>query len=62
VWVDRTDVVAASATLTAATDAAGLAPSGLRTIIPSLEDVFIAKLAADAAAHTTAAESADTSL
>jgi ABC-2 type transport system ATP-binding protein len=45
VWIDRTDPDAAEQMLNTATAAAGLSPSSIRPIVPSLEDVFIAKLA-----------------
>jgi ABC-2 type transport system ATP-binding protein len=45
VWIDHADANAARTVLTAATEAAGLTPSSLRPIVPSLEDVFIARLA-----------------
>jgi ABC-2 type transport system ATP-binding protein len=44
VWIDHGDSDAAMRTLTAATAAAGLTPTGVRPIVPSLEDVFIARL------------------
>ena len=44
VWIDRAGGDAAMRTLTAATGAAGLAPASVRPIVPSLEDVFIARL------------------
>ena len=46
VWIDRTESEAAVRILTTATGAAGLTPSSVRPIVPSLEDVFIARLAA----------------
>ena len=46
VWIDRGDRDAATQSVTAALNAAGLAPSSLRPIVPSLEDVFIARLSA----------------
>ena len=46
VWIDRDDIESARQALTAAVDAAGLPPSHVRPIVPSLEDVFIARLAA----------------
>ena len=46
VWIDRGDSDAAIRSLTAAIKAAGLTPSSLRPIVPSLEDVFIARLSA----------------
>ena len=45
VWIDRPDPGAAEAVLNSASQAVGLAPSGVRPIVPSLEDVFIARLA-----------------
>jgi ABC-2 type transport system ATP-binding protein len=41
VWIDQRDTGAAEATLAAAARTAGLAPTGMRRILPSLEDVFI---------------------
>ena len=46
VWIDRGDRDAAMRSVTAAINAAGLTPSSLRPIVPSLEDVFIARLSA----------------
>jgi drug efflux transport system ATP-binding protein len=46
VWIDRGDSDAAMQSVIAAIDAAGLTPSSLRPIVPSLEDVFIARLSA----------------
>jgi len=46
VWIDRSDRDAAMRSVTAAINAAGLTPSSLRPIVPSLEDVFIARLSA----------------
>jgi ABC-2 type transport system ATP-binding protein len=46
VWIDRGDSDAAMRAVTAAINAAGLTPSSLRPIVPSLEDVFIARLSA----------------
>jgi len=46
VWIDHGDSASATRTITAATEAAGLTPSSLRPIVPSLEDVFIARLSA----------------
>ncbi len=61
VWVDSGDPGVAKAAVSSATEAAGLTPSGLRSIVPSLEDVFIAKLAADlsTAARSAKVEGAD---
>lgn len=44
VWIDHGDGAEALRSLTAAMAAAGMTPSGLRPIVPSLEDVFIARL------------------
>lgn len=44
VWIDREDVDSAKGLLNTATSAAGLSPSSVRSIVPSLEDVFIARL------------------
>ena len=46
VWIDRADSDTAMRSVTAAINAAGLTPSSLRPIVPSLEDVFIARLSA----------------
>ena len=46
VWIDRGDRDAAMRSVTAAINAAGQTPSSLRPIVPSLEDVFIARLSA----------------
>jgi hypothetical protein len=46
VWIDRGDGDAAMRSVTEAINAAGLRPSSLRPIVPSLEDVFIARLSA----------------
>jgi ABC-2 type transport system ATP-binding protein len=53
VWIDRTDQQAAAAVLAGATHAAGLATTSQRPIVPSLEDVFIARLGATAKAPST---------
>ena len=45
VWIDHGDAAAAEQQLKTAASSAGLAPSSLRPIVPSLEDVFIARLA-----------------
>ena len=45
VWIDRGDRASAAAILSAAAIAAGVSPSSTRPIVPSLEDVFIARLA-----------------
>jgi ABC-2 type transport system ATP-binding protein len=46
VWIDRGDAEAATRSVATAISAAGLTPSGVRPIVPSLEDVFIARLSA----------------
>ncbi|HWI17641.1 MAG TPA: ABC transporter ATP-binding protein [Vicinamibacterales bacterium] len=46
VWIDRPDAESAKGLLAAATQSAGLVPSSVRPIMPSLEDVFIARLSA----------------
>ena len=53
VWIDRGDSDAAMRSVTAAIHAAGLTPSSLRPIVPSLEDVFIARLSAVDGASTS---------
>jgi len=45
VWIDRPDRRDAEAVLTSAVQSAGLTTSSIRPIVPSLEDVFIARLA-----------------
>ena len=45
VWIDRTDPRAAEEVLNRAATAAGVGASSIRPIVPSLEDVFIARLA-----------------
>jgi ABC-2 type transport system ATP-binding protein len=63
VWIDSAEADVAMRLLRSATETAGLSPSSLRPIVPSLEDVFIARLseAADtrAAEGTESAESAN---
>jgi ABC-2 type transport system ATP-binding protein len=63
IWIDRPDARVAEQIVTAATNTAGLTPFSIRPIVPSLEDVFIARLAADApkgaAEASRAAESAE---
>jgi drug efflux transport system ATP-binding protein len=44
VWIDRPDPRAAEEVLNRAAKAAGVAASSIRPIVPSLEDVFIARL------------------
>jgi len=45
VWIDRPDPRAAEDVLNNAAKAVGVAPASVRPIVPSLEDVFIARLA-----------------
>ena len=45
VWIDRENRDEAVGVLNAATRTAGITPSSVRPIVPSLEDVFIARLA-----------------
>jgi ABC-2 type transport system ATP-binding protein len=45
VWIDHGDAAAARRELDSAMTAAGVQPSAVRPIVPSLEDVFISKLA-----------------
>ena len=45
VWIDEGDPRAAGIALTTAANAAGVTATSIRTIVPSLEDVFIARLA-----------------
>jgi ABC-2 type transport system ATP-binding protein len=45
VWIDNSDRAAAERALHAAVSAAGVTATSIRPIVPSLEDVFIAKLA-----------------
>jgi ABC-2 type transport system ATP-binding protein len=44
VWIDRPDPEAAEAILMTAVGASGLVAPGIRAIVPSLEDVFIARI------------------
>ena len=44
VWIDRGDAAAAESLLNAAAGAAGVTADSIRPIVPSLEDVFIARL------------------
>jgi ABC-2 type transport system ATP-binding protein len=60
VWIDRTDPKAAEAILLGAAGAAGLTPTSIRPVVPSLEDVFIARLAAEGA-DTRATEGTESS-
>jgi ABC-2 type transport system ATP-binding protein len=65
VWIDRGDAAAAAAVLNAAAGAAGVIADSVRPIVPSLEDVFIARLghgsdpAATDGTDSRAAEGAD---
>lgn len=52
VWSELGSADAAAAELTAAVSRAGIRPAGIRSITPSLEDVFIAKL--ESSAETSA--------
>jgi ABC-2 type transport system ATP-binding protein len=45
VWIDRPDRPAAEAILASAVQTAGITASSIRPVVPSLEDVFIARLA-----------------
>ncbi|HEX6162263.1 MAG TPA: ABC transporter ATP-binding protein [Vicinamibacterales bacterium] len=45
VWIDSSDTAAAESALARAVAASGAAASSMRPIVPSLEDVFIARLA-----------------
>jgi len=56
VWIDRPDAKAAELTLQAVAHAAGVTASSVRPIVPSLEDVFIARLAAAGSQHPGAAD------
>ncbi|HYE85753.1 MAG TPA: ABC transporter ATP-binding protein [Vicinamibacterales bacterium] len=56
VWIDRSDVNTARATLAGAAAAAGLSATSIRPIVPSLEDVFIARLGAEATQATEGTE------
>jgi ABC-2 type transport system ATP-binding protein len=47
VWIDTADTRAAESILAAAVTASGVSASHMRPIVPSLEDVFIAKLATE---------------
>jgi ABC-2 type transport system ATP-binding protein len=60
VWIDRADARAAEATLVTAARAAGVSPTSIRPVVPSLEDVFIAKLASEGA-QTRATAGAESS-
>jgi ABC-2 type transport system ATP-binding protein len=44
VWIDRPDPKAAQAIVTKAAEVSGLAATSIRPIVPSLEDVFIARI------------------
>jgi ABC-2 type transport system ATP-binding protein len=59
VWIERDDRDAALRVFNDAAAAAGIAPAGVRPIVPSLEDVFIARLAAEGAHDPGAAEGAN---
>ena len=64
VWIDHGDREFATRSVTAALSAAALTPQSVRAIVPSLEDVFIARITAKSAGsapatEALAAESAD---
>ena len=59
VWIDSSDRDAAARTMNAALEGAGLQTANVRPIVPSLEDVFIAKLAAEGADTSRATESTE---
>jgi drug efflux transport system ATP-binding protein len=59
VWIERDDREAAMRALNDAAKAADVTPAGVRPIVPSLEDVFIARLSAEGANHSRAAESTE---
>lgn len=59
VWIDNDDSDAAARLVAAAAQTAGVAPSSIRPIVPSLEDVFIARLAAEGTDNPRAAEGTD---
>jgi ABC-2 type transport system ATP-binding protein len=61
VWMASTDPKSAGATVAAAANAAGLKSAGIRPIVPSLEDVFIARLAAEGAEDPRATEGTESS-
>ena len=44
IWIDRSDPAAAAQVLSSAAHAAGIETTSVRPIVPSLEDVFIAKI------------------
>ena len=56
VWIDRPDRRASEDILTSALQASGLIASSIRPVVPSLEDVFIARLAAESPRATEGAE------
>lgn len=56
IWIDQGDADGAGRVVTEAARLAGLSPSGIRPIVPSLEDVFIARLAAEGAEDARAAD------
>jgi len=64
IWIESADPGVAATAVSSATRAARLAPSSIRPIVPSLEDVFIARLAALRLADALSgqAESTDTRL
>jgi ABC-2 type transport system ATP-binding protein len=59
VWIDRPDRQAAETIVTSAVQAAGIAASSIRPIVPSLEDVFIARLGAGPSRAAEGTESSE---
>jgi ABC-2 type transport system ATP-binding protein len=59
VWIDRPDPRAAEEILNRAATAAGVEATSIRPIVPSLEDVFIARLAAEDPRATEGTESSE---
>ena len=56
VWIDHGDREFATRSVTAALSAAALTPQSVRAIVPSLEDVFIARITAKSPGSAPAAE------
>jgi len=61
VWMHDADSQSAGAQLAAVARAASLTPASVRAIVPSLEDVFIARLAAEGAEATPGPQKAQNS-
>jgi ABC-2 type transport system ATP-binding protein len=59
VWIDRPDPRVAEEILNRAVKAAGVEATSIRPIVPSLEDVFIARLAAEDPGATEGTESSE---